>query len=157
MEGNYYPLLKWILFAPLAGFAVNGLLGKKLLGEKGGGVLGALAIFISFVFAVLSFSDLLNLPAENRLFRDTLYSWISAGTFSVDAAFRFDPLSAVMALIVTGVSFLIHVYSIGYMKGDNIHCCNPKQRSHLQSPSPRSWKIVLLFQLFLLKFQFLLR
>ena len=118
MEGNYYPLLKWILFAPLAGFAVNGLLGKKLLGEKGGGVLGALAILISFVFAALSFSDLLNLPAENRLFRDTLYSWISAGTFSVDAAFRFDPLSAVMALIVTGVSFLIHVYSIGYMKGD---------------------------------------
>ena len=118
MEGNYYPLLKWILFAPLAGFAVNGLLGKKLLGEKGGGVLGALAILISFVFAALSFSDLLNLPAENRLLRDTLYSWISAGTFSVDAAFRFDPLSAVMALIVTGVSFLIHVYSIGYMKGD---------------------------------------
>ena len=118
MEGNYYPLLKWILLAPLAGFAVNGLLGKKFLGEKAGGIVGALAIFVAFIFAALSFSDLLNLPVENRLLRDTLYSWISAGTFSVDAAFRFDPLSAVMALIVTGVSFLIHVYSIGYMKGD---------------------------------------
>ena len=118
MEGNYYPLLKWILLAPLAGFAVNGLLGKKFLGEKAGGIVGALAIFVAFLFAALSFSDLLNLPVENRLLRDTLYSWISVGTFSVDAAFRFDPLSAVMALIVTGVSFLIHVYSIGYMHGD---------------------------------------
>jgi len=118
MEGNYYPLLKWILLAPLAGFAVNGLLGRKFLGEKAGGVIGALTIFISFLFAALSFSDLLNLPVESRLLRDTLYTWISAGTFGVDAAFRFDPLSAVMTLIVTGVSFLIHVYSIGYMKGD---------------------------------------
>ncbi|HCC48450.1 MAG TPA: NADH-quinone oxidoreductase subunit L [Elusimicrobia bacterium] len=118
MEGNYYHLLKWILAAPLAGFLLNGLFGKKFLGERGGGIVGALAIFISFVFAALSFSDLLNLPAENRLLRDTLFNWISAGTFGVDAAFRFDPLSAVMALIVTGVSFLIHVYSIGYMKGD---------------------------------------
>jgi NADH-quinone oxidoreductase subunit L len=118
MEGNYYPLLKWILAAPLAGFLLNGLFGKKFLGERGGGATGALAILVSFIFAALSFSDLLNLPAENRLLRDTLFNWISAGTFTVDAAFRFDPLSAVMALIVTGVSFLIHVYSIGYMKGD---------------------------------------
>jgi len=118
MEGNFYPLLKWILLAPLAGFALNGLLGKKFLGEKAGGGIGALAIFVSFVFACLAFSDLLNLPAEHRLLRDILYTWISTGTFAVDAALRFDPLSAVMALIVTGVSFLIHVYSTGYMKGD---------------------------------------
>ncbi|MHB0997306.1 MAG: NADH-quinone oxidoreductase subunit L [Elusimicrobiales bacterium] len=118
MEGNYYPLLKWILLAPLAGFVLNGLFGKKFLGEKGGGAVGSLAILVSFVFAALSFSDLLNLPPENRLLRDTLYNWISAGNFVVDAAFRFDPLSAVMALVVTGVSFLIHVYSIGYMHGD---------------------------------------
>ncbi|MDD2804362.1 MAG: NADH-quinone oxidoreductase subunit L [Elusimicrobiales bacterium] len=118
MEGNYYPLLKWILAAPLAGFLLNGLLGKKFLGEKAGGIAGSLAILVSFLFAALSFSDLLNLPPEHRLLRDTLFNWISAGTFTVDAAFRFDPLSAVMALIVTGVSFLIHVYSTGYMKAD---------------------------------------
>ncbi|MBI4802765.1 MAG: NADH-quinone oxidoreductase subunit L [Elusimicrobia bacterium] len=118
MEGNCYPLLKWILLPPLAGFILNGFIGKKYLGEKAGGVVGALAIFISFVFAALSFSNLLNLPPGERLLKDTLYNWISAGSFSVDAAFRFDPLAAVMALIVTGVSFLIHVYSIGYMKGD---------------------------------------
>ncbi len=118
MEGNYYPLLKWILLAPLAGFALNGLFGKKFLGEKFGGLVASLAILVSFIFAALTLSDLLNLPPEYRLLRDTLYTWISAGSFVVDAAFRFDPLSAVMALIVTGVSFLIHVYSIGYMKGD---------------------------------------
>ena len=118
MEGNYYPLLKWILLAPLAGFLLNGFLGKRFLGEKAGGVIGSLAILAAFVFAAMSFSDLLNLPPENRLLRDTLFNWISAGTFSVDAAFRFDPLAAVMALIVTGVSFLIHVYSAGYMHGD---------------------------------------
>ncbi|MCM2267462.1 MAG: NADH-quinone oxidoreductase subunit L [Elusimicrobiales bacterium] len=118
MEGNYYPLLKWILAAPLAGFLLNGLLGKRLLGERAGGIAGSLAILVAFVFTALSFSDLLNLPPDHRLLRDTLYSWISAGTFAVDAAFRLDPLAAVMALIVTGVSFLIHVYSTGYMKGD---------------------------------------
>jgi len=118
MTGNYYPLLKWILLPPLAGFIVNGLAGKKLLGEKAGGLLGSLAIFTSFFFAVLCLSDLLSLPIENRLLRDTLYTWISAGNFGVDAAFRFDPLSAVMALIITGVSLLIHIYSLGYMKGD---------------------------------------
>ncbi|MDA8131760.1 MAG: NADH-quinone oxidoreductase subunit L [Elusimicrobia bacterium] len=118
MDANSYPLLKWILLAPLAGFAVNALFGKKLLGEKAGGIVGSLAILAAFVFAALSFSDLLKLPVESRLLRETLFSWISAGTFMVDAAFRFDPLSAVMALIVTGVSFLIHVYSTGYMHGD---------------------------------------
>jgi NADH-quinone oxidoreductase subunit L len=118
MPGNYYPLLKWILLAPLAGFLLNGMAGKKLLGEKAGGILASLAILVSFVFAALAFSDLLNLPPASRLLRDTLYSWIAAGSFAVDAAFRFDPLSAVMTLIVTGVSFLIHVYSVGYMKGD---------------------------------------
>ena len=118
MTGNYYPLLKWILLAPLAGFALNGLFGKKFLGEKTGGVLASLAILVSFILACMALSDLLKLPAENRLLRDNIYTWISAGSFIVDAAFRFDPLSTVMALIVTGVSFLIHVYSIGYMKGD---------------------------------------
>ncbi len=118
MEGNYYPLLKWALAAPLAGFLLNGLFGKKFLGERGGGIVGSLAILASFVLAALAFNDLLKLPAEHRLLRDTLFSWISAGTFAVDAAFRLDPLAAVMALIVTGVSFLIHVYSTGYMHGD---------------------------------------
>ena len=118
MQETLYPLLRWILLAPLAGFLLNGFLGKRFLGEKGGGIAGSLAILAAFILAAVSFSRLLALPPEARLLRDVMYSWISAGTFSVTAALRFDPLSAVMALIVTGVSFLIHVYSIGYMRGD---------------------------------------
>ena len=118
MQETLYPLLRWILLAPLAGFLMNGFLGKRFLGEKGGGIAGSLAILAAFALAAVSFSHLLSLPPEARLLRDHLYSWISAGTFSVTAALRFDPLSASMALIVTGVSFLIHVYSIGYMHGD---------------------------------------
>ncbi|HBW23542.1 MAG: NADH-quinone oxidoreductase subunit L [Elusimicrobia bacterium GWA2_56_46] len=118
MTGNFYPLLKWIILPPLAGFVLNGGIGKRFLGEKGGGWLGAAAILLAFIFSFLCFSDLLNLPAGHRLLRDTLFNWISAGSFSIDFALRFDPLSAVMALVVTGVSFLIHVYSIGYMRGD---------------------------------------
>lgn len=118
MEGNFYPLLKWMILPPLAGFVLNGLMGKRLLSERAGGILGSLTVLLSFVFALLSLSDLLNLPAADRLLRDTPFTWISAGSFIVDFALRLDPLSAVMALIVSGVSFLIHVYSIGYMRGD---------------------------------------
>ena len=110
--------MKWIIFPPLAGFILNGLFGRKFLGEKWGGWLGAAAILAAFIASCLCLSDLLSLPVESRLLRNTLFNWISAGNFSIDFALRFDPLSAVMAMVVTGVSFLIHVYSIGYMRGD---------------------------------------
>ena len=112
------PLLKWILLAPLAGFALNGLAFKKFPGEKAGGVIASLAVLVSFILACAAFVALLKLPPEARLLGETLYAWIPAGTFNAAAALRLDPLSAVMALVVSGVSFLIHIYSIGYMKGD---------------------------------------
>ena len=118
MTESITPLLKWIILPPLAGFLINGLFGKKLPGEKWGGWLGAATILAAFIASGLCLADLLKLPAEHRLLRDTLFNWISAGNFSIDFALRFDPLSAVMAMVVTGVSFLIHVYSIGYMHGD---------------------------------------
>src|SRR5438045_4255988 len=52
------------------------------------------------------------------MLHDRVYEWIVAGPFHADVAFRLDALSAVMTLVVTGVGFLIHVYSIGYMHGD---------------------------------------
>ena len=118
MDASCCPLLKWILLPPLAGFVLNGLGGKRWLGEKAGGGLASAAVLASFAFALAAFSGLLALPPEARLLREHLFGWISAGTFTADAALRFDPLSAVMALVVSGVSFLIHVYSMGYMKGD---------------------------------------
>ncbi|MCA9741189.1 MAG: NADH-quinone oxidoreductase subunit L [Deferribacteres bacterium] len=108
----------WLIpFFPLLGFLINGLLGKYL-SEKVIGILGSAMVFLSFSTAVVLFFQLTQLDPENRLFINTLYTWMATGSFSADVAFRFDALSAVMVLVVTGVGFLIHVYSIGYMHGD---------------------------------------
>jgi NADH-quinone oxidoreductase subunit L len=72
-------------------------------------------IFGAFVVAVLSVLQLTRMPAEARTVIQTLFPWIQAGGFSVPVALQLDPLSSVMILVVTGVGFLIHVYSVGYM------------------------------------------
>ena len=108
----------WLIPAlPLLGFLINGLLGSRL-SEKIVGIIGSGVVFLAFLVAILNFISLLDLHPEDRVFIQSLYTWMAAGDFSVEVAFRFDPLSAVMTLIVTGVGFLIHVYSIGYMHGD---------------------------------------
>ncbi len=82
-------------------------------------------VFGSFLVAVGAFRELLSLPAHERLREVTLFTWIPAtpyltdsgwGRFEVAWAYLLDPLSAVMILVVTGVGFLIHVYSVGYME-----------------------------------------
>jgi NADH-quinone oxidoreductase subunit L len=108
----------WLIpFFPLAGFIINGLLGRKM-DEKAVGVIGAGVVLASFVAAVLAFSELLGLQPESRVMTQTLYNWIATGDFSVDIAFRLDALSITMVMVVTGVGFLIHAYSIGYMHGE---------------------------------------
>jgi len=69
----------------------------------------------AFVVALLCVLSLASRPADGRTFVQILFPWIQAGSLSVPAALQLDPLSAVMALVVTGVGFLIHVYSVGYM------------------------------------------
>jgi NADH-quinone oxidoreductase subunit L len=73
---------------------------------------------LSLLLSCALFFELRSLPVEARQITDTLFTWISAGTFHVNIAFLLDPLSAVMILVVTGVGFLIHVYSVGYMSHD---------------------------------------
>jgi NADH-quinone oxidoreductase subunit L len=108
----------WLIpFFPLVGFIINGLLGRKL-GEKVVSVIGAGVVFASFAVAILTFLDLLSLPPESRVFVQTLYPWMATGNFGVDIGFRIDALSIIMAMVVTGVGFLIHLYSIGYMHGE---------------------------------------
>jgi len=108
----------WLIpFFPLLGFAINGLLGRKL-NEKAVGVIGAGVVLASFIVAVLSFVELLREHAESRLLTQTLYQWLATGNLGIDIAFRLDTLSMTMVLVVTGVGFLIHVYSIGYMHGE---------------------------------------
>lgn len=103
---------------PLLGFVVIGLFGKRLKHEKLIGAIGSGTIFLSFIVAVVLFCDLLQMPEESRNYVSTVYTWITTGSFSVDVAYRVDQLSVLFALIITGVGFLIHVYSIGYMHGD---------------------------------------
>ncbi|MDZ7360771.1 MAG: NADH-quinone oxidoreductase subunit L [candidate division KSB1 bacterium] len=108
----------WLIpFFPLIGFAINGLLGRKL-NEKAVGVIGAGVVLASFIVAVLSFAELLNLAPDSRLLTQTLYQWLATGNLGIDIAFRLDTLSMTMVLVVTGVGFLIHVYAIGYMHGE---------------------------------------
>ncbi len=108
----------WLIpFFPLAGFIINGLLGRNM-DEKAVGVIGAGAVLASFGTAVLAFSALLGMPPESRVMTHTLYNWVATGNFSIDIAFRLDALSITMVMVVTGVGFLIHVYSIGYMHGE---------------------------------------
>jgi NADH-quinone oxidoreductase subunit L len=108
----------WLIpLFPLVGFVLNGLFGwswrEKVVGWLGAGVVG-----VSFVAALAVFRSFLALPADERHVTITLYRWLESGSLSVDVGFLLDPLSMVMVLVVTGVGFLIHVYSIGYMHGD---------------------------------------
>ena len=111
---------------PLLGAAVNGLVGIRCFSRRAVGATAVGAAGLSFAAAVAAFAGLLQ-SAEPVLVK-TLFTWIPASLFrtaggggvslSVDLAFRYDSLAAVMTLVVTGVGFLIHVYSIGYMAHD---------------------------------------
>ena len=112
------PLSLIVLF-PLLGFVFNGLVGAKLKKPLPGYV-ATLAVFASFVVAVLNVLQLATLPeGETRRITEHLYTWISAGSFSADVSFLLDPLSAVMILVITGIGALIHLYSVGYMQDDS--------------------------------------
>jgi len=77
-----------------------------------------LSVFASFVLSLVSFFGLLKVAPESLPVIKHLFRWIQAGFFSADIAFQLDPLSSIMTLVVTGVGFLIHVYSVGYMGHD---------------------------------------
>ena len=103
---------------PLAGAVINGLLGRRLPARIIH-FIGCASIFISFLVSVAGFFSLLGIEdPQQRLLIQSLYQWILTGSFSLDVAFRLDPLSMVLCLVVTGVGFLIHLYSVGYMAGD---------------------------------------
>ncbi len=111
-----YDYLWLIPLFPLLGALINGLLGKKIKNETVIGAIGTLAIASSFVISVIYFFRLLG--DSQKVHEQVIASWISVGTLQVDWGFLFDPLSALMLLVVTGVGSLIHLYSIGYMHGE---------------------------------------
>lgn len=108
--------LVWLVpLIPLLGFVVNGL-GRNTLSKNLIGFIGSSVIFISFAISVGIFFEL---GADaNKSHEIFLFDWISAGKLSIPLSFLVDPLSSIMLLIITGVGFLIHIYSIGYMHSD---------------------------------------
>lgn len=98
---------------PLAAFAVNILLGRWIIKDKAHWV-AILAVLGSFVLAVKTFIGVVN----GQVINQDVYSWIVSGTFRVTVGFLIDQLTAIMLIVVTSVSLLVHIYSVGYMHGD---------------------------------------
>ena len=106
-----------IILLPLVGFAVLVAAGRRL-GDPAAGWVGTVAVAASFVVSVGVYLDLLRVNAPVRSYSQNLWTWIPVDRLQVHASLYVDPLSMTMVLFITGISTLIHLYSIGYMKGD---------------------------------------
>ncbi len=108
----------FIFLLPLAGFILNSLFNKKIKSEKIIGYFSSSLVLISFIISLVALIELLKLPVDSRKIIISYFDWIKTGFFDIKVSFLIDPLSSVMMLVVTGVGFLIHIYSIGYMHND---------------------------------------
>jgi len=122
-------MLKWIVFAPLIGAIINGLLGRRFLkafGQKTTerlvGFIACASVGVSTVLAFMVFFGQLwrKQPDADGVRRilDHLFTWLKVGSFQADFAYLLDPLSGIYILFITGVGLLIHIYATGYMHGD---------------------------------------
>ena len=108
----------WMILLPFIGFVINGLVAytaperKKLVTFVGPGVLG-----LAFLLAAINFVLIAGVHDAEPAIR-SYWTWIEVGQLRIDAALQIDQLSLIMALVVTSVSFIIHIYSIGYMAED---------------------------------------
>ncbi len=107
-------MLKYSLIPllPFAAFFISGVFGKYL--KEKAAYVSIAGVVASFFLAVSTLFDVLG----GKIINENLYSWIAVGNFSVNVGFQIDQLTAVMLLVVTTLSSLIHIYSIGYMHGD---------------------------------------
>ncbi len=111
----------WLVpILPLLGAIINGVFGFRIskwwIGFWAVGSTG-----LSFLIAMCAFSGILSMDPHERLYENVLYTWIESGSFVAEAGIQIDPLSSIYLLIVTGVGFLIHVYSIGYMSHEKAY------------------------------------
>jgi NADH-quinone oxidoreductase subunit L len=108
--------LVWLVpLIPLIGFILNGL-GRNTFSKGLTSFIGSGVIFVSFLISAGIFFALGSDPVKSH--EVFLFDWISAGSLHIPLSFLVDPLSSIMLLIITGVGFLIHIYSIGYMHDD---------------------------------------
>ena len=113
MLSNLWLIPVW----PLLGFLTNGFFGRRI-GKGAVGIVACGSVGLSLLASLVAVAELLALPQEGRRVTQLIAPWIGAGNFQADWGLLLDPLSAVMILVVSGVGFLIHVYSIGYMRED---------------------------------------
>jgi len=108
--------LGYLIALPLAGSIILLLAGRKA--DQWGHLLATALSASSFGLGLYQLSKMLALEPEERAFTQKLFSWISVGTFNVDAGLLLDQLSICFVLLITGVGTLIHIYSISYMSHD---------------------------------------
>jgi NADH-quinone oxidoreductase subunit L len=116
MQDTSTSILLYIVLMPLIGAFLNGIFGRRL-SEKVVAFIACTMVCVSFLLAVIGSLQIIGAHGELRLLQN-VYNWIAVEGISVDVTFMLDPLSTIMVLVVTGVSFLIHIYSIGYMHDD---------------------------------------
>jgi NADH-quinone oxidoreductase subunit L len=118
MSANDVLDLVWLVPAlPLFGAALLLLFGKRI-GEPIAGWIGSTTLALSFVGSVVTFAALRDLGPQHRQHVVDLFTWLPSGGLKIEFGFLVDPLSVAFILFVTGVATLIHIYSIGYMRGD---------------------------------------
>jgi NADH-quinone oxidoreductase subunit L len=109
--------LVWLIpLFPLLGFLINGL-GRNKLSKSAVAFIACLAVLASFAVSLSVFFELN--ASQTKSFVIPIFDWISAGTVKIPFSFLIDPLSVLMLLIITGIGFLIHLYSVGYMHHDS--------------------------------------
>jgi len=108
--------LLWLVpTLPLAGFLVLTLAGGRL-SRNGIAVIGAGSVGLSALLSIMIGVSLINMPAAGRFYTQTLWTWMQAAGLRSDIALFLDPLSMVMIFVITVVGFLIHLYSVEYMR-----------------------------------------
>jgi len=108
----------WLVLAfPLVGMLICAFGYRRLPGHSAGWI-GSLAILLSFVASILMLLELESRPEDQRELVDAAFTYLHSAGINVDVSILVDPLSVFMCLVVSGVSFLIHVYSVSYMDGD---------------------------------------
>lgn len=108
-------LVALIPLFPLLGFLINGFFGKKI-GKSLSGLIASVSVLASLIVSILIFVELGGSEEKSHIVN--LFSWINSDTLQIPFEFLVDPLSTLFLLIITGIGFLIHVYSIGYMHDD---------------------------------------
>ena len=99
--------------APLAGAILAGFFGS-ILGRAGAHTVTSLGVAISFVLSVIIFQDV----QAGNTFNGTVYQWLESGGLKLEVGFLIDQLTVLMMLVVTFVSLMVHIYTIGYMAHD---------------------------------------